>query len=304
MQWRKLGLLYGPRGERDWALSHAMPPTPLLLSDDVVRLYVAHADENTVGRVGYLDVALADPARVLALAEQPVLDIGEPGTFDDNGVSPCCMVPCGGTLRMYYAGIQLQRKIPYTLFIGLATAAHPDGPFTRVSGAPILDRVDGEMFFRTAPFVMQDGGLWRMWYIAGSGWVQGNEKELPHYSLHHIVSDDGVTWSGRGTECLAPREPDEIGFGRPFIIRQGVQYRMWYSIRTIAGYRLGYATSPDGLRWTRRDDEVGIGLSQAGWDSEMLCFAAVVAHRGRWLMFYNGNGNGRTGVGVAVSEAG
>jgi hypothetical protein len=31
----------------------------------------------------------------------------------------------------------------------------------------------------------------------------------------------------------------------------------------------------------------------------MICYAAIVPSKGRWLMFYNGNGYGRTGVGVA-----
>jgi hypothetical protein len=78
---------------------------------------------------------------------------------------------------------------------------------------------------------------------------------------------------------------------------------MWHSIRRANGYELGYATSPDGLAWTRRDDEVGIGLSKTGWDSEMICYFAIVVTDSDWLMFFNGNGYGRTGLGVAKLDA-
>lgn len=303
MKWRKLGLVYAPNGAQAWAQTHAMLPTPLLLSEDRLRLYLAHADANTVGRIGYLDVSLSDPTRVIAVADRPVFDIGQPGTFDDNGVNPCCLVSASNSLRLYYSGYQLQRKITYTLFMGLAVSSGPDGPFQRASRVPLLDRTDKELFFRTAPCVLHDNGRWRMWYIGGGNWIESAGKAYPLYSMRHIESDDGLVWSGEPVECLVPDRPEEIGFGRPYVIREGGTYRMWYSIRRVSGYRIGYATSPDGLQWTRRDDEAGIDCSDSGWDCEMICYAAVVPTKNNWFMFYNGNGYGRTGVGVAVLDA-
>jgi hypothetical protein len=78
---------------------------------------------------------------------------------------------------------------------------------------------------------------------------------------------------------------------------------MWYSIRSHSRpYRIGYAESGDGLQWERRDDEAGIEASASGWDSEMICYAAVIDVNGRRLMFYNGNRHGATGFGVAELE--
>ena len=99
---------------------------------------------------------------------------------------------------------------------------------------------------------------------------------------------------------MQPREPDEYGFGRPTIVKDGDLYRMWYSIRTHSlGYRIGYAISSNGINWRRRDDEGGLPTSPEGWDSEMTCFASVVDKETGRYMFYNGNDFGRTGVGVA-----
>jgi hypothetical protein len=63
---------------------------------------------------------------------------------------------------------------------------------------------------------------------------------------------------------------------------------------------LGYAESPDGITWTRKDDEVGIDRSAEGWDSLMMEYPFVYEHRGRKHMLYNGNGFGETGFGHAV----
>jgi hypothetical protein len=281
-----------------------MIPTPLRISDDIIRIYVAHLNAHSVGRVGYVDVAVSDPTRPLALAKDPVLNVGEPGTFDDNGVVPSCAIPVEGRLRMYYSGFQLQTKIPYTIFSSLATSDDQGRSFRRAARAPLLDRTDDELHFRAAPFVLQDGGKWRMWYIGGGGWTDdGHGKLIPLYSLRHTESGDGTRWRNSSVECLVPQEPEEVGFGRPFIVRGGVGYRMWYSVRKKSGYSLGYAESADGLRWTRKDGEVGIGRSSDGWDSEMICYAAVLPLKEKLIMFYNGNGYGRTGVGVALADA-
>jgi predicted GH43/DUF377 family glycosyl hydrolase len=301
MRWEKLGLLHVPDQSRSWARTHTMLPTPLVLSDDMIRLFVSHADGGMVSRIGYIDLALSQPTRPIEVAGEPVLEPGEAGAFDDNGVNPCCAVSVGGECRLYYNGFQLQRKIPYTLFTGLALAQAGSTRFARLSTAPILERRADELFFRTAPMVLQDGGRWRMWYIGGSNWVDdGKGKLLPSYSLRHTESADGLHWHGPSSECLSPDATlDEIGFGRPYILKESNLYRLWYSRRRRTGYSLGYATSLDGLTWQRRDDEVGIGCAESGWDSEMICYAAIVPTKNRWLMFYNGNGYGRTGVGVA-----
>ena len=41
---------------------------------------------------------------------------------------------------------------------------------------------------------------------------------------------------------------------------------------------------------------------RAGWDSKMICYAAVIDVKGQRLMFYNGNRHGESGFGVAVLE--
>jgi hypothetical protein len=302
MRWHKLGLLYAPEGRRGWDSSHAMLPTPLRLFDRTIRLYLAHLDRGGIGRIGHIDVELTDNPKVVAAAAAPTLDIGLPGDFDDNGVVPSCLVPVNGTLRLYYSGFQLQSQVPYTIFSGVATASDPSGPFERLTRIPALDRREGEHFFRAAPFVLAETGRWRMWYIGGSGWIpSAGGKMLPSYSLRHMESGDGLTWSGPSVECLTPDFPDEIGFGRPFIIRDEATYRMWLPIRSRSGYRIGYATSPDGLRWERQREAPGIECSLAGWDSEMVTYPVIVRVDDRWIMFYNGNGYGRTGVGAAIA---
>ena len=303
MNWKKLGLVYSAGGEQAWAQSHAFLPTSVVLAEDRIRVYAAFLDRERVGRIGFVDVDARDPLRVLGISEQPALDIGIPGTFDESGVTPICIVEDGERIYLYYNGWQLGTKVRYYLFIGLAVSENGGKSFRRCSQVPILDRSDGELFFRTAVHVMRDEGRWKMWYIGGDKWIEAQGKQLPSYNLRYLESSDKAVWRKQGTVCLELANEDEFGFGRPFVMRDREVLTMWYSIRTLSkGYRLGYAESADGLNWIRKDDEVGIGVSESGWDSEMICYSCIQKTKYGTYMFYNGNNYGETGFGVAMLQ--
>src|SRR2546430_15750057 len=102
MKWKKKGLIYAPDGRTWWAKKYAFPPTPYLLSEDVIRMYIACCDEKMVGRIGFIDLLADDPSEILKVSEEPVLDIGLPGTFDENGILPTAVVEVDEKLYLYY----------------------------------------------------------------------------------------------------------------------------------------------------------------------------------------------------------
>jgi hypothetical protein len=305
MHWRKLGIVYKPDGNSDWARSHAMTPTPTMLSKNRIRVYISMRDASNVGRAGYVDVAAGDPLTILNVSKRPVLDIGLPGTFDDNGVLPTCIVDLpDGRKYMYYVGFELSLKIRYRLFTGLAVSYDTGLGFERRQKTPILDRSDQELYFRGGPFVRWEEPLFKLWYVAGSSWTKIGGKQLPVYVLKYAESDDGIHWPAVGKTVLALSDPDEHGFGRPYIIKEEGVYRLFFSVRrrSLAAYRLGYAESEDGIHWQRKDTELGLDVSPSGWDSEAIMYAAVIKAAGNTYLFYNGNNFGETGFGVAVLE--
>jgi predicted GH43/DUF377 family glycosyl hydrolase len=301
MRWRKLGLVYCPTGDRPWAREYAHLPTPVLLDGGHIRVYFAALDDEEFGRVGFVDVDPDNPTRVLAEAREPALDLGLPGEFDDCGVNPSCVLRVGDEWRMYYIGWQRSFRVPYHLFAGVAEA--PEGRrFVRLSRTPVLERSNMEPFLRSATSVLPFDGGYRAWYVSATAWRTVNEKPYPRYDVRCVDSADGLQWPEWGPVCI-DLEGDEFGIGRPWVVRDPDCYRMWYSIRSHSRpYRIGYAESADGLRWERRDHEAGIEASASGWDSEMICYAAVIDVNGRRLMFYNGNRHGATGFGVAELE--
>jgi hypothetical protein len=305
MQWDKLGRVFVPDGSREWMNSHAYVPTPYALDEETIRVYVAFLDRDRVGRIGFVDVASADPLRVLRVSDRPALDVGAVGAFDEHGVTPTCVVAAESTLRLYYFGWRRTTDVPYLLFGGLAHSEDGGDTFARVSETPVLPPVHGERACRSAPSVVREHSIWRAWYVSADEWTDVAGRVVPTYDIRTLASIDGIRWEGGGAHAVARTGDDEIGLGRPFVSAGGEGYRMWYSIRSrTRGYRIGFASSRDGNSWTRRDAEAGIDVSTSGWDSEMICFGAVLSTRHGMYLFYNGNDYGKSGFGVAVANRG
>lgn len=305
MKWRKLGRVWAPDGSQPWAMTHAFLPTPELRGS-LIRVYCTTLDAARVGRISYVDIDADDPTRVVAVAPAPLLEPGELGCFDDNGVNASSVLDWRGRKWLYYIGWQRTVRVPYMLFGGLAVSTDGGASFRRVQRVPVLDRTDAEPFSRSAPYVLADGDRLRMWYWSCREWTAVPGAE-PHYNneIDYAESDDGSGWTvvARGV-LRADGRAGDYSVGRPWLVRDGATYRLWVSTRSHsaeAPYRIEYAESADGLSWQRRPS--GIDVSPSGWDSEMICFPAVVDAGGRRFMFYNGNRHGATGFGVAELES-
>jgi hypothetical protein len=304
VRWRKRGLVYAPSGDRPWAQGYAHLPTPYRLDEHTVRVYFAALDEKKFGRVGFVDVSATDPTHVTRIADEPALDVGELGAFDDCGAVPSCVTVVRGRPALYYIGFQRTERVPYMLFTGLAFGRPGLEQWDRFARTPVLDRTDREPFSRSAPWILFENGGYRMWYWSCQKWEPRGDGP-PHYvnAIRHARSDDGIAWRPDEGHCLEPNPPEEYSLGRPSVVRDGDRYRLWFSARAHgAAYRIGYAESTDGLTWDRDDRQAGITRSDAGWDSEMVCYPAVIDVNGRRFMFYNGNRHGATGFGVAELE--
>lgn len=303
MKWCKLGVVWNTNGKSAWAKTHGMGPTPFRLNNEVIRVFITCLDDQGRGRPGYVDVAVQDPTRVLGVSPCAVLDIGAPGTFDDNGLMAISIVqPESSTLFMYYAGFELCTHIRYRIFSGLAVSKDGGATFERYSRTPILDRNDDELFFRGGPFAMFDEGVFKLWYVAGSEWTSLNGKLMPVYDLRYQESKDGIHWSDTGKLSMAITGEDEHGFGRPWVVKRGPNdYQLFYSIRrrSFAAYRLGYAESTDGINWVRKDDEMGLDVTPGEFDSDAIMYSAVISVGDKTYCFYNGNNFGEQGFGVA-----
>lgn len=302
MKWIKKGLIYGPDGSSSWAKDSALTPTPFLLNESTIRVYAGFRDKEGVSRIGYVDVEANNPSKIIAVSEDPVLDIGLPGTFDDNGVILGDVVAYHDKIYMYYVGFQLVEKVKFLAFTGLAISSDGGNSFERYSTAPVLDRSDNELYIRAIHSILIEDGVWKAWCGVGSEWEMIDGQTFPKYNIRYYESKDGVNFPKEGEVCIDFCE-DEYRIGRPRVIKESGIYKMLYTKGTLKkDYLPGYAESHDGKMWERMDSKVGIEKSVEGWDSITLCYPTVISSANNKYMFYNGNDMGKDGFGYAVYE--
>ena len=97
-----------------------------------------------------------------------MLDIGTPGAFDESGVLPTSIVQFGDGLFMYNVGYQLETKVKYLQFQGLAVSSAGGDSFRRARRVPVLDRSQTEPLSRTSALVAREDDVSRAWYVGGS----------------------------------------------------------------------------------------------------------------------------------------
>ncbi len=302
MRWIKKGFIYGPTGNLPWARHTALTPTPLLIDEETIRVYAGFRDNEGISRIGYIDLDAQNPSRVKTVSQEPVLDVGRDGAFDDNGVILGDVIRVGQEVRMYYVGFQLVNKVKFLAFTGLAISKDGGICFQRHSEEPVLDRSSNGLYIRAIHSVMQEGDRFRIWYACGNGWENINGTPYPQYNIRYIESSNGIDFKGDGDLCI-----DNIGheyrIGRPRVFKNQGSYFMHYTRGTIQGdYLAGLAESCDGIHWERKDCDLGIEISDEGWDSRHLCYPAVLTHGSKTYMFYNGNDMGRDGFGFALLD--
>jgi hypothetical protein len=304
MTWSKLGLLIEPpRDIGGWATSHAALPHAEPAENGAVAVYFSTRDDLNRASIARAEVGLSahvpDPLHQDA---RPVLSPGSLGAFDDAGVTSSCLVDWRGHRHLYYSGWSRGSSVPFYFYIGCAISVDGGATFSRVSEAPILERNHVDPYLTASPSILIESGTWRMWYVTGTGWRAASGRLEPCYRIAYAESRDGIEWRRDGRVCIDYSEPEEHAISRPWVVRDASTYRMWFASRG-ASYRIRYAESADGFEWRRVPELGGVEPSSAGWDSEMVCYPCVFDHGGSRYMLYNGNGYGRSGIGLARLRA-
>lgn len=301
MKWNKIGQIFKPSGDIKWMQSHTMLPVADRIDTNLYRVYFASRNADNMSQIGYVEIDITDPTTVLTVSEEPVVELGALGTFDDSGVFPSAIVTHGDQKYLYYVGWMQPKRIPFCGTIGLAISDDGGETFEKYSQAPLVPRNSVDPYMTLSMDVRVEDGTWKMWYTSTTTCeVTVDGDVIPNYHIKYAESTNGIDWERDGTVCIDYGHEQETRIARPRVLKDGETYRMWYcGALGGGGYRLGYAESQDGMDWERMDDEVGISLSEQGWDSEMMAYPYIVEHNGTKYMFYNGNNYGQSGFGIA-----
>ena len=235
-------------------------------------------DEHLHDRLGVAElVADTDTDGVLGLrhlaGDRPVVDVGAPGSFDDQHVLDPAAVQFGGRIFLYYSAVGTGPDS-----IGLAVS--DDGER--------FDKV-GRVLPGRAPEVVERDGLLHLFFQ-----VQRGEG----YELHVVTSSDGFDFGPLDTAEPAVFAPSAGSWDAQSIITARIS-------RDGDAYLMAYAGSPDSLdepeyvglarstdlrTWERHPGNPVFGRGPVGAvDGGAIWFPALVPTENGLAMLYEGS---------------
>jgi len=316
MKWKKLGKIFDPTEHKlpNDCEEFAQSPQALVF-DDFVRIYFSTRQKDKNGKflshVAFVDFD-KDFKNIQKISSQPVIDLGKLGCYDEHGIFPFNVVRNNDKILGYISGWTRRVSVSIETSIGVSVSSNNGNAFKRVGDGPILTSSLDEPFLVGDPFVAVFNGIYYMWYIYGTKWIQENEKDTPEriYKIGYATSKDGISWQKQNIKLIDNRLNANECQALPSVIYHQEKYHMMFCYREACdfrknsrnAYRIGYAYSKDLINWVRDDENIGIELSKNDWDSEMMCYPQIFHCNDKVYLLYNGNKFGRYGFGLAVLE--
>jgi hypothetical protein len=174
--------------------------------------------------------------------------IGENATHEDR-VYGATVIEDGGMFKMWYSGDDFDPPFSTRFFY----ATSPDGYVWTRQGMVMNIGHEGryDLGGLNYPFVMKEGGVYKMWY---SGW------DGSYYRIIYTTSVDGITWTS--PTMVMDRGPSgsyDSGWLYEITVDKDPSglYHAWYTGSDGSKVRLLNATSPDGITWTKHGESFG-----------------------------------------------
>jgi predicted GH43/DUF377 family glycosyl hydrolase len=219
--------------------------------------------------------AHADSGQWVKYAGNPVLT-PTPDSWDGDYVTSPRVIYDGSTFRMWYQG-----GFSGVSLIGYATST--DGINWVKHGTPVLTVGPSGAWDSSAVAlgsVLWNGTTFQMWYAGTNGIT------YPGGAIGFATSTDGINWvKYSGNPVLIPTELgfDQKYIASPYVIRLTLTYNMWYTGRNViapkanAINRILYATSTDGMQWTKWPKPVlSPAADPSAWDSNSVYAPSVI----------------------------
>lgn len=294
-------LAHGPDGAWDY---HKTDPTVL---KDNGRYKMWYGTANQEGKHTVIGYAESDNGIDWVKNPEPVLLPGPDDSWDagyEDMETPTVIIDEEAApeerYKMWYSAFLGPAGKPETELFRIGYATSPDGiNWNKYKEGPVLDlgdkeKVDWDGWTVTDPMVIKEIGAYKMWY-SGAGIVP--EEETWHFWIGYATSSDGIHWQkyeGNPVLDIGPAGSFESrAVGQPSVVVSDGMYEMLYSgwseIDAAWISDIGYASSPDGIHWTKADNNPALARGNQGeWDADQLVAPSMLLDGEEYKMYYTG----------------
>jgi len=226
----------------------------------------------------FLKPILSANASWVKHSKQPVLPYG-PNAWENWSVGSPTVIHDGSSYTMWYEG-----NDSFTWKIGRATSI--DGITWNKYSTYVLD-INYDNINKNAhnPSVIYSKDKYLMWYAA-------SDPSINNIHINYTNSTNGIDWGKSTIGVLTPFYPWEnkgISFPRAISLNNN-EFAMWYGATgNKTNWRIGYATSTDGVTWTK--DPEPVLTADSPWENVRgragVGNPAVLLENGIYHMWYH-----------------
>ncbi len=288
--WKKKCLLFED--------SYASNPTAIKLFKNIYRVFYSSRDKENKSSLFFFDFDIVD-LKITNKNKSPVFKYNAESDFFSSGITPGCIYSIED--KNYLAFMGWTNNVD-SHWYGNIGSLEIDKNFEIIPDSErlLLGLNDIDKVSLSYPEIISINKKYYMFYGSTVKWEYKNGEML--HTLNFAESKDGKNFIPKG-KILNYKDGYAQAFSRPTIyIDKSKKLHMWYSYRGSKKdtYKIGYAYS-DGTvtSWVNQYNENQISKSDSGWDSQMVEYPNVFEHDSTLYMLYNGNGFGKTGIGIA-----
>lgn len=177
----------------------------------------------------------------------------------------------------------------------------PVGPWNLYAGNPVIPNLQGDWtYFYGGPSVIRDGDVYRMYYHGSSG-----TGTYPGIHIGMAASNDGINWSRHPAPVLSPARDnwENSSLREPMVVKHNGVYHMWFTGGIDINSAIGYASSVDGVAWTKHPLPV-LTVAPNTWESYAVYSPWVIIDGDGFRMYYAGSDASGPSIGLATSPDG
>ena len=295
IEFQRLGQILDPQELQfnECTLSHAANPVVVKIAEHSYRIFFNSRDLNQKSSVYSVDFNL-DSQLIIPNTFKIQFLLGTSDSYFKDGVSLGSHFQLDGVDWIGFMGwVNPPSEHWYGTIGRLRLNSNFDFEYIEESPWFGLDSYDQTSL--SYPAVYFSKNVMHVWYGTTLSWDGGN-GEMVHV-LKEKISTDFVQFEN-STRVVEWKLGESQAFSRPSVAEVQGHFLMAYSVRgSSTKYRIGFGIIEDDSPIIK--EIATYPTSKSRWESEMVEYPCLVSHKNSIFMFYNGNGYGKSGIGLA-----
>jgi hypothetical protein len=295
IEFQRLGRIFDPQDFpiKEGVLSHAANPVVVKMDEFSYRIFFNSRDLNQRSSVYSVDINL-NSQRIIpdTLKIQFLLEFSD--SYFKDGISLGSYFELDGVDWISFMG---WINPPSEHWYGTIGRFRLNSNFDleSIEENPWFELDSDDPISLSYPTVYFSQSVMHIWYGSTLTWDGGN-GEMVHI-LKEKISRDFRKFQN-SNRFVEWKMGESQAFSRPSVVEVQDHFLLAYSVRgNKTKYRIGFGIIEDGSHIVR---QIAIyPTSTSTWESEMVEYPCLVSHKDSIFMFYNGNGYGKSGIGLA-----